>query len=131
MYLQTMSDIPVDFGHAGSVSVVTNCLQRIIGMKLPTAALAGALMLAGCVSIGPNYDPALIDQIKPGTPKAQVIAQLGRPTSVTKLGDGRQQLMWVYSRGSMGRANSRAAILMFDADGRYLETVSQSETSIR
>jgi hypothetical protein len=104
-------------------------------MKPITCAIALAMLtgpLAACVSLGPNYNPAAVDALRPGTPKSEVIALLGRPTTVSKLPDGRQQLMWVHSRGTMlGKADSRAVMLMFGADGRYEGLVSQSETQIR
>jgi hypothetical protein len=103
----------------------------VFSMNSRLAATAAILLLAGCVSMGPNYDPAMVDTLVPGTPKSEVIARLGRPTSTARLGDGRQQLMWVHSRGSLGRAEARAVTLIFDAEGRYIGLVSQSETSIR
>lgn len=100
-------------------------------MRVLMAALALA-PVAGCVTMGPDYDPALVDTFQPGMSKAEVVAKLGRPTTTASLPDGRQQLMWVHSRGNMlGRASGRAVMLMFGQDGRYIGLVSSSETNLR
>lgn len=94
--------------------------------------VAAALALGACASIGPNYDPALVETLKPGMTKAQVMALLGKPTTTSRVADGTQQLMWVHSRGTMfGTAQARSVTLGFDAADRYLGTVSQAETNIR
>ncbi|MEG3089182.1 hypothetical protein [Sphingomonas sp. PB4P5] len=101
------------------------------GISIASALVAGALLTA-CVSMGPDYDPAAVEQLRPGMDKATVIAQLGRPTSVASLPDGKQQLMWIHSRGDMlGRGQARSVMLMFGADGKYIGLVSQAETNLR
>ena len=82
--------------------------------------------------MGPDYDPALVEQLQPGTSKAEVISQLGKPTTTVRLSDGSQQLMWTHSRGTMlGTASARSVMLMFDAEGRYLGLASQAQTDLR
>ena len=91
-----------------------------------------AVPLAGCVSMGPNYDPAAVERLQPGADKAEVIGLLGRPTSTVRLADGQQQLMWVHSRGTMlSTGSARAVILKFDANGKYVGLVSSSATNLR
>jgi hypothetical protein len=97
-------------------------------------ALATALILPlpACVSMGANYSAEAVAQLKPGMSKAEVIALLGRPTSTASLPDGRQQMMWVHSKGSMlGTASGRSIMLMFAPDGTYAGIVSQAETNLR
>ena len=97
-----------------------------------TSIIAATAMVAGCVSIGPNYDPAAVDRLQAGMDTAQVIAILGRPTTTVTLADGRQQLMWIHSRGDMlGRAEARTVTLMFNADGKYVSRGIQAEFNIR
>ena len=56
-------------------------------------------MLAGCASAGNKIDPDAVSKIEKGvTTKAQVIALLGNPMSVSLLGDGREMLFWSYAR---------------------------------
>ena len=95
---------------------------------------AGALLVlqSACVSMGPDYNPEAVAALKLGMTQAKVIAELGRQTSTVTLSDGRAQLMWVQSRGTMlGTARARSLVLMFGADGRYLGMSSQSETHLR
>lgn len=105
-------------------------------MKRLVSALAAAtisgVVLGGCVSMGTNYDPALIDQIAPGTPVADVIARLGEPNSRTTLPNGQTQLMWLHSRGTAwGAADARSAALLFDADGKFVRVITTNQTSMR
>jgi hypothetical protein len=101
-------------------------------LNLRCALALAAAPVSGCVSMGPDYDPAVVEQLQPGTSKAEVIARLGRPTTVATLPDGGQQLMWVHSRGTaLGTARSRAVMLKFGPDGKYVGLVSQAETNIR
>ena len=104
-------------------------------MKTSMLVIAGAALmmsLGGCVSMGPNYDPAAVDTLQLGMDKAEVVKILGRPTTRSRLPDGREQLMWVHSRGTMlGTASGRAVMLMFDASGKYAGLVSSSETNLR
>ena len=97
-----------------------------------TFALGAFLTCSGCVSMGPNYDPAAVSSIQPGTSEAEVIAKLGKPTSITTLGDGTRQLMWVHSKGTaLGSASARSALLLFDKSGRFVKVMSMNETNIR
>lgn len=44
--------------------------------------LVAATALAGCVSMGTNYDPAAVDRLQVGMTKAQVIEMLGSSPSL-------------------------------------------------
>ncbi len=86
-----------------------------------TFPVVAALLLAGCVSMGTNYDPAAVDRLKVGMTKEQVIQMLGQPNQVVTLAGGGQKLIWVHSTGSMFGANARSVGLPFGADGRLAE----------
>lgn len=86
----------------------------------PIAALI-ACTLAGCVSVGTNYSEDAAARLQPGMTKATVIQMLGKPTSTVTMSDGREQLGWVYSKGSMFGAKARALNLPFGRDGRLLQ----------
>lgn len=104
----------------------------IVSTSWVTFALAAVLSCSGCVSMGPNYDPAAVSSIQPGTSEAEVIASLGKPTSITTLGDGTRQLMWVHSKGTaLGSASARSAMLLFDQSGKFVKVMSMNETNIR
>lgn len=83
--------------------------------------LAAALLLAGCVSMGTDYDPAAVDRLQVGMTKGEVIRMLGQPNQVIALSGGGQKLIWVHSTGSMFGANARSVGLPFDADGRLTD----------
>ena len=88
-------------------------------------------IVTGCVSMGPNYDPAAVAKLTPGMDRAEVIALLGRPSTTVTLADGSQHLVWTHSRGSIGSARARSLTLVFGPDGKYLRTFSEAETNIR
>lgn len=89
-------------------------------MRRSLAAIA-SLLLAGCVSMGTNYDPAAVDRLQVGMTKAQVIQMLGQPNQSITLAGGGQKLIWVHSTGSMFGANARSVGLPFGPDGRLIE----------
>ncbi len=100
--------------------------------SFPLALLtAAAVVPTGCVSMGPNYNPAVVQSLRPGMDRSEVIALLGRPTSRVRLADGSQHLMWIHSKGSMFGATARAVTLIFGADDKYVGTFSEAETDIR
>ena len=84
-------------------------------------AVLAALLLAGCVSMGTNYDVAAVDRLQVGMSKAEVIGLLGQPNQVVTLSGGGQKLVWVHSTGSMLGAEARSVGLPFGPDGRLLE----------
>lgn len=89
-------------------------------MRKYHVALA-ALLLAGCVSMGTDYDTAAVDRLQVGMTKAQVIQMLGQPNQVVTLSGGGQKLVWVHSTGSMLGANARSVSLPFDRDGKLTD----------
>lgn len=100
--------------------------------SLSAIAISAALVCSGCVSMGANYDPAIVSSIQPGTSQAEVIAKLGKPTSITTLADGTRQLMWVHSTGNaLGQGSARSAMLLFDQDGKFVRVMSTNQTNIR
>lgn len=83
--------------------------------------IAAAVLLAGCVSMGTNYDQAAVDRLQPGMTKVQVIQMLGEPNQVVTIDGGGQKLIWVHSTGSMFGANARSVGLPFGPDGKLTE----------
>jgi hypothetical protein len=77
--------------------------------------------VSGCVSVGTNYSEAAATQLQPGMTRAEVVRLLGKPNSIVTLSDGREQLGWVHSTGSMFGAKARSLTLPFDQDGRLLQ----------
>lgn len=90
--------------------------------------ICGALLLSACVSVGTDYDEQRAAALRPGMSKQEVIAALGNPNSVVTLQDGRQQLTWVHSTGSMFGAQARSITLPFGRDGALLQVVGGPTT---
>jgi hypothetical protein len=90
-----------------------------------------ALMIAGCVSMGTNYDPAAVGRLQKGMTQAEVIQMLGKPNTISTLPDGRVQLGWVHSTGSMFGANARGVSLLFDTNGRLIQTIGQNQFQMK
>lgn len=78
---------------------------------------AASLALAGCVSMGTNYNVAAVDRLRVGMSKAEVISLLGQPNQVVTNSDGSERLVWVHSTGSMFGANARSVGLPFGPNG--------------
>lgn len=85
-------------------------------MKQGLVIFAAAL-LAGCVSMGTDFDETAIDSLQVGMTKAEVIGLLGQPNQVITNSDGSERLVWVHSTGSAFVANARSVGLPFDTDG--------------
>jgi hypothetical protein len=95
-------------------------ISGALGMRKHRLVFA-ALTLAGCVSMGTNYDPAAVERLRIGMTKAEVIQMLGRPNQVITNSDGSERLVWVHSTGSMFGANARSVGLPFGPDGRLAD----------
>ena len=83
--------------------------------------VVAALLLAGCVSMGTNYDAAAVDRLRVGMTKAEVVHMLGQPNQVITNSDGTERLMWVHSTGSAFGASARSVGLPFGTDGKLTD----------
>jgi len=92
--------------------------------------LGAALLLAGCASVGSNYDPNAVSQLRAGMPKDEVVRLLGKPNTVTTMPNGQTALGWVHSSASVFNVSSRSVSLIFDANGRLLQTY-QNQTEVK
>lgn len=50
--------------------------------------IVATVLLAGCVSMGTNYDVAAVNPLRVGMTKAEVIGLLGRPNQFVTNADG-------------------------------------------
>lgn len=83
--------------------------------------ISAAVLCAGCVSMGTNYDVAAVDRLRVGMTKTEVVQLLGQPNQVISNSDGSESLVWVHSTGSMFGANARSVGLPFGPDGRLTD----------
>jgi hypothetical protein len=118
--LQTISDKSFDRRFRPPYRCHLLTTQGGVKMRKYLVAVA-ALSLAGCVSMGTNYDVAAVDRLRVGMTKAEVIGLLGQPNQVVTNSDGSDRLVWVHSTGSMFGANARSVGLPFGPDGRLTD----------
>lgn len=92
-------------------------------------ALGAACTLGGCTSVGTNFSQASVDALQPGiSTRADAERALGRPNSVTNLPDGTVLLQWVHAQTVLISSQSKHVALIFDADGKFVEIFSQTQT---
>jgi hypothetical protein len=123
--LQTISDNSFDPGFCPPYRCHLLTTWEAVEMR-KNLAIAAALMLAGCVSMGTNYDVAAVDRLQVGMTKAEVIGLLGQPNQVVTNADGSERLIWVHSTGSMLGANARSVGLPFGPNGRLSDVPQRS-----
>jgi hypothetical protein len=124
--LQTISDKSFDPGFHAPYRRHPSITFR--GMKMRKyLVVVAALALAGCVSMGTNYDVAAVDRLRVGMTKVEVIGLLGQPNQVVTNSDGSERLIWVHSTGSMFGANARSVGLPFGPDGRLTDVPQPSD----
>lgn len=99
-------------------------------MKHVLPIAVAALLLAGCASVGSNYDPNTVSQLHAGMSKEEVVRLLGKPNTVTTMPNGQTALGWVHSSASVFNVSSRSVSLIFDANGRLLQTY-QNQTEVK
>ena len=70
-------------------------------LSIPITAVIGAL-LAGCVSVGNNFDESKVSQIKKGeTTEGQLIQMFGEPQSRGVNSEGTTTLTWMYMQANV------------------------------
>lgn len=84
-------------------------------------ATIAAVLLAGCVSMGTNFDEAAVKRLQLDMTKAEVIDLLGEPNQIVTSADGSERLIWVHSTGSAFGANARSLGLPFSPEGKLTD----------
>lgn len=93
--------------------------------------LVAALLLAGCASMGTNFDMAAVNTLQAGMTEAEVVARLGQPNNRVMRPDGQQMLSWVHSQANfLGSAKAKSVSLLFGPDGRLVRPVATTQTSM-
>lgn len=88
------------------------------GMRAIFFAVA---LLAGCASVGRDFDMQAAGSLEPGLTEAELLSRLGEPTVRAVLPDGRQRLTWVHSKASMfGAAKAKSVSVVLGPDGRLM-----------
>jgi YD repeat-containing protein len=115
-------------------------------MRKEVLAVAAAVLLGGCVSVGTKIDPNVVATFQPGVTTLQdAESKLGTPNSTTTASDGGTTIMYIYSHAQasgssyipvvgalVGHTDSDTvtSTLMFDKNGKYVRsTTSQGQTA--
>lgn len=93
------------------------------------SVLAATAVMAGCASVGQDFDFAEVDRFQPGvTTLEQAKQKLGKPQSVTNAADGRVGVVWIRSQAVMGSVSRKGVAILFDKDGKMIRVVNRNET---
>ena len=70
-------------------------------LGIPTAAVI-AVLLAGCASVGNNFDDSKVSQIKKGeTTEADLVQMFGQPQNRSVNSEGQTTLTWMYTQANV------------------------------
>jgi len=89
--------------------------------------------LAGCMTVGTKFNPALVAELTPKVSTIQDATELlGPPTSQTAMGNGTTLYQWNYSQGTaLGTGSGAHVAMLFDGADTMMGVQHQSQTKIR
>lgn len=100
-------------------------------MKVISAMLFAALLLAGCAStaVGTKFSMADVDAMQPGvTTYEDAIQKLGKPRAQDFAADGSKSVTWVWAaQTGFGGVQSGATRILFDKSGKMIRVAAKSE----
>ena len=90
--------------------------------------LAAAMLIAGCVSAGRDFDTSKVSQIKKGeTTEADLTGWFGKPTNRSVTSEGRTILNWAHYKSHLsptGNVQSKTLTVMLGSDGKVANFTS-------
>lgn len=93
-------------------------------------ALAGIALIAGCASVGQDFDMTEVDRLQPGvTTLEQVKQRLGKPRRIDNTADGLVGVTWTRAQAVMGSISTKGVTILFDKDGKMVRVVTRQESS--
>jgi hypothetical protein len=94
------------------------------------SVIASVALIAGCASVGPDFDMGEVDRLQPGvTTIEQAKEKLGKPGSITNTANGEVGLFWSRSQVVMGAGKWKSVAILFDKDGKMIRVVSRNESA--
>ena len=91
--------------------------------------LAGAALIAGCASVGQDFNMSDVEAFKPGvTTLGDAKEKLGKPYSESVDAFGRKTAIWVSSRGGLTKVKSKGVSIIFDRNEKMQSIVHKSAT---
>lgn len=92
-------------------------------------ALVVLALIAGCASVGQDFDMTEVDRLQPGvTTLEQAKERLGKPHTITNSADGRYGVTWIRSQAVIGSVSSKGVSILFDKDGKMIRIVTRTES---
>ncbi len=92
--------------------------------------IISALSLTGCISVGKNFEMTCADKLEIGvSTKDDAVAACGRYISAGKNDKGETLLTWSYSKTTNFSSRSKALILAFGEDGKFLRIAGKGQTN--
>ena len=86
------------------------------------------LVLGACARVGTDFDPKLVDQLKPRvTQLDEAIRLLGNPNNITKLADGTKLVQWIHVFSTMGSSATKHVAVIFDQKDVMVKVFQQSQ----
>lgn len=93
------------------------------------SVVAGIALIAGCASVGQDFDMAEVDRLQPGvTTLEEAKERLGKPRSISNSADGSYGVTWVRAQALMGSVSSKGVSILFDKDGKMIRVVTRTES---
>ena len=85
------------------------------------SVITAALLLAGCATVGRDFDISKADQLRPGvSTAADAVALLG-PYSTESVTNGMHSYGWSYAHATaFGGAHGKTVVLTFGPDGKLV-----------
>lgn len=102
--------------------------MKAINCRSAIMCLVSAVVLGACAVVGTNFDPKLVDQLKPYvTTRDEAERLLGKPNDIARYPNGTVLLQWSYFAAIGGINSHKHAAVLFDADGVMIRTVLQRQ----
>lgn len=103
-------------------------MKKSILSKICTAATV--LILAGCASVGADFDMTKISKFKEDVAtKSEILSEMGPPVRMSKIPNGQTELTWQFVTKSLGSSvKSKMATALFDKQDKLI-SITSSEAS--
>lgn len=98
-------------------------------MKSFIAAIVIVIALAGCKTVGTEFDMNRVDEMKPGvTTLAEATELLGKPANVNYSPDGGKLAQWSFIKAQyLGKSSSGRLAVVFDKDDKMVRIAQRGE----
>lgn len=97
-------------------------------ITLVASLVAIGVIVAACASRGTDFDPMLVDQLKPKVTRLDEAVQLlGSPNNIIRQPDGTKVVQWMHVSVTIGSSATKSVIVSFDQKDVMVQVVQQSQ----